>query len=238
MKEYKMIQWYPTLPTEWYKEKNIVVVKRDNVYMLHPSLKDQTKEVTGLTEREVEKNKKFWKELKPKKRFQILSFKYRDSVSLIKYNPRTKKFDAAFSYTEEEMFTWAYTKIHSVQDIETGNIFTLKDRIGYHTLKYNEVGTITDFYINDQGECIAHHYVGDDLVFSGNIKHLRVLKPETKDTTEQLKIPENKDFKKELKVALESGFNVFYPPNGRGEYFCVYTAIDNVIKLIKKYENK
>jgi len=66
MKEYLLRKWYPSLPTEWYNSF-IVVVERDNLkYELHPSLKGSTRFAT-ISEREVERNEEFWKEIKPEK---------------------------------------------------------------------------------------------------------------------------------------------------------------------------
>lgn len=72
MKEYRLIQWYPSLPTEWiWHDKEfelpIVVVEREGGYHLHPSLKGKTR-FAIISEREVERNEEFWMELthKPK----------------------------------------------------------------------------------------------------------------------------------------------------------------------------
>jgi hypothetical protein len=66
MKEYKLIKWYPSLPTEWYaNEFPIIVVEREDGYHLHPSLKGMTR-FAIIPEREVDRNEHFWKELKAK----------------------------------------------------------------------------------------------------------------------------------------------------------------------------
>lgn len=64
MREFKLIQWYPSLVAEWrWSEFPIVVVAREDGYRLHPSLKGLTRQAT-VDSQEVEKNKDFWSELK------------------------------------------------------------------------------------------------------------------------------------------------------------------------------
>ena len=68
MREFKLITWYPSLPTEWYaNEFPIIVIEREGGYHLHPSLKGMTR-LAVISEREVERNEHFWMELthKPK----------------------------------------------------------------------------------------------------------------------------------------------------------------------------
>jgi len=85
MKEYRLKQWYPTLPTEWHGEENIIVVERgykDTVYELHPSLKGTTRFAT-LTEREVERNEEFWQEVVAKD-YKVPLFTTEDGVDVFK----------------------------------------------------------------------------------------------------------------------------------------------------------
>lgn len=71
MKEYKLRRWYPSLPTDWHSNDfPIVVVEREEGYHLHPSLKGMTR-FAIISEREVERNKKFWKRLKPEKGIRL-----------------------------------------------------------------------------------------------------------------------------------------------------------------------
>ena len=68
MKEYKLVKFYPSLPTDWHTNPfPIVVVERKDGYHLHPSLKDKTR-FAIIPEREVDRNEEFWQELKPAKR--------------------------------------------------------------------------------------------------------------------------------------------------------------------------
>lgn len=63
MKEYKLIQWYPSLAAEWCSNDfPIIVVEREDGYRLHPSLKGMTRQAT-VNRQEVEKNKDFWVEI-------------------------------------------------------------------------------------------------------------------------------------------------------------------------------
>lgn len=67
MREFKLLKWYPTLPTEWYNsEFPIIVVERETSFALHPSLKGKTR-FAEITEREVDRNGEFWEELIPSK---------------------------------------------------------------------------------------------------------------------------------------------------------------------------
>lgn len=68
MKEYKLIKWYPSLPTEWYNNSEfpIIVVKREDGYHLHPSLKGKTR-FAIIPKREVERNAEFWVEVSAEK---------------------------------------------------------------------------------------------------------------------------------------------------------------------------
>ena len=73
MKEYKLKQWYPSLPTEWIwcdEEKHfefpIIVVEREDGYHLHPSLKGKTR-FAIIPEREVDRNEDFWVEISEKR---------------------------------------------------------------------------------------------------------------------------------------------------------------------------
>ncbi len=81
MKEYKLIQWYPSLPTEWIDNSfPIIVVNRNgDQYHLHPSLKGLTR-FAVVSEREVERNEEFWKEVVPV--FEITSFHTGDNKIL------------------------------------------------------------------------------------------------------------------------------------------------------------
>ena len=66
MKEYKLIQWYPSLVPEWRSNNfPIVVIEREDGYHLHPSLYKLTRRAT-LNKTEVEQHPDFWREIKPK----------------------------------------------------------------------------------------------------------------------------------------------------------------------------
>jgi hypothetical protein len=71
MKEYRLVKWYPSLPTDWiWHDKQfelpIIVVERKDGYHLHPSLKGKTR-FTIIPEREVDRNEEFWVEISQKK---------------------------------------------------------------------------------------------------------------------------------------------------------------------------
>lgn len=74
MKEYRLLKYYPSLPTEWNQEWfpldkkgfPIIVVEREDGYYLHPSLKGWTRETVGFTKYEVENSSDYWEEVVPK----------------------------------------------------------------------------------------------------------------------------------------------------------------------------
>ncbi len=92
MKEYKLVQWYPSLPTEWFdSEFPIIVVERENdEYHLHPSLKGLTR-FAIISEREVDRNEEFWKELVPKK---TKAYTKKEVDLLLKEQHRNTRHDA------------------------------------------------------------------------------------------------------------------------------------------------
>lgn len=66
MKEYKLVSYYPSLPSAWKgNDFPIVVVESEKGYELHPSLKNLTRFAT-LTSNEVENEPEFWRQCKPK----------------------------------------------------------------------------------------------------------------------------------------------------------------------------
>jgi hypothetical protein len=153
MREFKLKRWYPSLPTEWHGEDNIIVVERGynhTVYELHPSLKGTTR-FAILTEREVENNSEFWEEVVYKK--SILTTE--DGVKLfegdIYYVPQ-RTYEGCFSGTilelrvDKNYYSWGYSKRFADKRNAEEYIKTYKN---YKTTDGKQIVEGQTFYLYD-----------------------------------------------------------------------------------------
>lgn len=167
--EYKLAQWYPSLPTEWnvdYRLKNksefpIIVVEREDGYNLHPSLKNLTRSLSkGLSKEEVEKNSEFWEKVTPKE-FKILE------VGILK--------DTSIKFTKGH--TPLLNKglgILSVKRLSDGEVFSVGDRVEYRKKKTK----IEKIYYNEHNQ-LSFKVEGTSApltgCFSNNMPHFKKL---------------------------------------------------------------
>lgn len=161
MKKFKLIQWYPSLSTDWKEGLEIGQGDRKGIFA------DFSPCSSGVADLKIDyfqviNNPEFWEEV-VKPVFEISAFKakYFNRFYYLSTNNRFNSDDDNEDYTLKEMFSHGNLNVNngtliilSVKRLADNQEFEIGDRVFFHDNTFRQ-WNIDNFFINEEGELLA-----------------------------------------------------------------------------------
>lgn len=169
--EYKLKQWYPSLPNEW-KDEEVVIEKEDSICGERWTPTNVDEKSGHCIYENPECYPEFWEKV-DEKNYEIVSFKLADSYAYIQNNGEYLCVDKPYTdKTGGSPLEWMVSEdsdwdIYSVKRLSDGEVFTIGDKINAGIDKCN---SILSFRIDDSEQVIIDVKLGS--YYLSDLEHI------------------------------------------------------------------